>query len=111
MIRYGKLAGTAQGNATNYKEVIESLTLTADVVADNGEVLPASHHEEVEVLLRYLNHDGIRIVDIEGEWSMPVFGSGSARDNLEKVREVSDSLRYKELFASSFDRTAQRSTK
>ena len=111
VIRYGKLAGTAQGNATNYKEVIESLTLTADVVADNGEVLPASHHEEVEVLLRYLNHDGIRIVDIEGEWSMPVFGSGSARDNLEKVREVSDSLRYKELFASSFDRTAQRSTK
>ena len=110
VVRHGKLAGTAQGTSSNYKEVIESLKLTADIVVDNGEILPASHHEEVEVLLRYLNQDGIRLVDIEGEWSLPVFGSGAARDNLEKVREVAESLRYKELFANSFDRTAQRST-
>ena len=110
VIRHGRLAGTAQGTSSNYKEVINALKLTADVVVDNGEILPASHHEEVEVLLRYLNQDGIRLVDIEGEWSLPVFGSGAARDNLERVREVAESLRYKELFANSFDRTAQRST-
>ena len=34
-------------------------------------ILPASTHEEVEVLLRYLNQDEIRIVEISGEWSMP----------------------------------------
>lgn len=110
VVRHGKLAGTAQGTATNYKEVIDSLKLTADIVADNGEILPASHHEEVEVLLRYLNQDGIRLVDVEGEWSLPVFGSGAARDNLEKFREAADSLRYKEVFANSFERAAQRST-
>ena len=110
VIRYGKLAGTAQGNATNYKEVIDSLKLTADIVVDNGEILPASHHEEVEVLLRYLNQDGVRLVDVEGEWSLPVFGSGAARDNLEKTREAADSLRYKEVFANSFERAAHRST-
>jgi DNA polymerase-3 subunit epsilon len=110
VIRYGKLAGTAQGTSHNYKEVIESLKLTADVVTDNGEILPASHHEEVEVLLRYLNQDGLRLVDIESEWSLPVFGSGSARESLEKVRDAADSLRYKELFANSFDRAAQRTT-
>ena len=111
VIRYGRLAGSAHGNSSNYRDVIESLTLTADVVVDNGEILPASHHEEVEVLLRYLSHDGIRLVDIQGEWCMPTFGSGAARENLERVREVSDSLRYKEDFANSFERSAQRSTR
>ena len=111
VIRYGRLAGSAQGNSANYRDVIESLILTADVVVDNGEILPASHHEEVEVLLRYLSHDGIRLVDIQGEWCMPTFGSGAARENLERVREVSDSLRYKEDFANSFERSAQRSTR
>ena len=110
VIRFGRLAGTAQGTSINYKDVIESLTLTADVVVDNGEILPASHHEEVEVLLRYLSQDGIRLVDLDGEWSLPTFGSGSARQNLERVREASDSLRYKEDFANSFVRSAQRST-
>ena len=110
VIRFGSLAGTAQGTSINYKDVIESLTLTADAVVDNGEILPASHHEEVEVLLRYLSQDGIRLVDIDGEWSLPTFGSGSARQNLERVREASDSLRYKEDFANSFVRSAQRST-
>jgi hypothetical protein len=42
---------------------------------------------------------------------MPTFGSGAARENLERVREVSDSLRYKEDFANSFERSAQRSTR
>jgi len=111
VIRYGRLAGSAQGNSANYRDVIESLILTADVVVDNGEILPASHHEEVEVLLRYLSHDGIRLVDIQGEWCMPTFGSGAARENLERVREASDSLRYKEDFANSFVRSAQRSTR
>jgi DNA polymerase-3 subunit epsilon len=110
VIRFGRLAGSAQGSSKNYREIVESLRLTADVVADNGEILPASHHEEVEVLLRYLNQDGVRLVEIDGEWSLPVFGSGAARDVLEKARENSDAMRYKEAFANSFDRSPQRSS-
>jgi DNA polymerase-3 subunit epsilon len=111
VVRHGKLAGTAKANVKNYKEVIESLKLTADVVVDTGEILPASHHEEVEVLLRYLNQEGIRLVDIEGEWTLPTLGSGFARMKLEQVREISSSLHYKEDFANSFDSSAHRSTK
>ena len=84
--------------------------MTAEVVNEVEGILPASSHEEVEVILRYLNQDGIRIVEIEGEWSSPVFGSGAARHQLEKVRETSESHRYKEDFANSFDRATQRST-
>jgi DNA polymerase-3 subunit epsilon len=110
LIRYGRLCGSASGDSNNYKEVVDSLKLVGEIVTHSEEVLPASTHEEVEVLLRYLNQDEIRIVEISGEWSMPTFGSGYARLKLERVRESSQNLIYKEDFANSFDRAAQRST-
>ena len=110
VIRFGRLAGTAKAGVANYREVVESLKMTAEIVVDNGEVLPASSHEEIEILLRYLNQEGIRLVEIDGEWSSPTWGSGFARMKLEQVREISTSLRYKEEFANSFDTATQRST-
>ena len=110
VIRYGKLAASAISKSGNYREIVESLKLTAEVVIDNGEILPASHHEEVEVLLRYLNQEGIRIVEVDGIWALPTFGSAAARSEIEKVRSKIDANSYKEDFANSVDRFAQRST-
>lgn len=110
VIRYGKLAGTARAGTSTHKEVLEALRLTAEIVQDNGEILPASSHEEVEVLLRYLNQEGMRLVEIDGEWSLPAFGSGYLRMKLEQLKELTSSSHYKEDFASSFERLAQRST-
>lgn len=110
LIRYGRLCGSARGNASNYREVVESLKLVGEIVTENEGILPASTHEEVEVLLRYLNQEDVRLVEISGEWCMPTFGSGYARLKLEQVRENSQTLIYKEDFANSFDRSAQRST-
>ena len=110
LIRYGRLCGSASGNATNYKEVVESLKMVGEVVTDSQGILPASTHEEVEVLLRYLNQEDIRLVEISGDWSMPTFGSGYARLKMERVRETSQNLIYKEDFANSFDSSAHRST-
>lgn len=109
LIRHGRLCGSARGNISNYREVVDSLKLVGEVVDYNEQVLPASTHEEVEVLLRYLNQEEIRLVEISGQWSMPTFGSGYARVKLEKVKESTQNLIYKEDFANSFDRTAQRS--
>ncbi len=110
LIRYGRLCGSASGNASNYREVVESLKLVGEVVTENQGILPASSHEEVEVLLRYLNQEDIRLVEISGEWCMPTFGSGYARLKLEQVRENSQNSIYKEDFANSFESSAQRST-
>ncbi len=110
LIRFGRLCGSASGNAGNYREVVESLKLVGEVVTESEGILPASTHEEVEVLLRYLNQEDIRLVEISGEWCMPTFGSGYARLKLEQVRENSQNLIYKEDFANSFDSSAQRST-
>jgi len=110
LIRFGRLCGSASGNAGNYREVVESLKLVGEVVTESEGILPASTHEEVEVLLRYLNQEDIRLVEISGEWCMPTFGSGYARLKLEQVRENSQNLIYKEDFANSFDSSAHRST-
>lgn len=110
IVRHGKFAASAIAKSSNYKEVVESLRLTAEVVFDNGEVLPASHHEEVEALLRYLDQEGIRIIEIDGIWALPTFGSAAARSEIEKVRAKVDANTYKEDFANSVDRFAQRST-
>jgi DNA polymerase-3 subunit epsilon len=110
VIRFGRLCATASASAANYKAVIESLKMTAEIVQDNGEILPASNHEEVEVLLRYISNPKIRIVELTGEWSMPIKGSGFARQQLEIYRESSQTLIYKEDFANSFDNKTQRSS-
>jgi len=66
-------------------QTIESLTLTAEIVIDDGSILPASSHEEVEKLLSYLDNSEIRIVSIDGEWSSPIFSATAARERLEKL--------------------------
>ncbi len=86
-IRYGRLAGSAIATpGVDVAHTISSLISSAEVVATNESILPASTYEEVEKLLSYLDTEGLRLVSIEGEWSSPVFGAGSARHELERIR-------------------------
>ena len=102
-IRFGKLAGTftVDGRKLNstHGDIVETLRLTSEVVSADGSILPASSHEEVEKLLRYLDDDRITLVHIEGEWSMPVFGSHAVRNKFENVN-----LLRSQLSAHLFDR-------
>ncbi len=77
-------------------------------MADNGTILPASSHEEVETLLRYAERESTELLEIDGEWSRSIFGAGHARFSLEKMKIVSEQARYKEDFANSFERSRQR---
>lgn len=108
LIRYGRLAATLVTSPENLSSAITAIKLTAEVVEDNGGILPASSHEEVEVLLRYLERDCIELVEIEGDWARSVFGAGYARARLENLKIISEKNRYKEDFASSFERSRQR---
>lgn len=86
-IRYGRLAGSAiSTTGVDIAHTISSLISSAEVVSTNESILPASTYEEVEKLLSYLDAEGLRLVSIEGEWSSPVFGAGSARHELEQIR-------------------------
>ena len=57
------------------QHTIESLVLTSEVVIDDGSILPASSHEEVEKLLTFIDSEDVRIVSIKGQWALPIFGS------------------------------------
>jgi DNA polymerase-3 subunit epsilon len=86
-IRHGRLAGSATSTpGVDISHTIASLVASAEVVSGGNSVLPASTYEEVEILLSYLESEEIRLVSLEGEWSSPVFGAGSARHELEKLR-------------------------
>ena len=54
---------------------VRELQSTADTVVPGPGPLPASTAEEAELLLRWLESDGVRLVQVDGEWSCPVGGA------------------------------------
>jgi DNA polymerase-3 subunit epsilon len=76
VIRHGRLAaaGVIPPGADASLWVLELRTVADTVVAGPGP-LPASTAEETELLLRWLESDGVRLVHVEGEWACPVGGA------------------------------------
>jgi DNA polymerase-3 subunit epsilon len=98
-VRYGRLAGSAQTSDKNrIDEVADSLRVTSEIIEENDSILPASSHEEVEKILRYLESDGVSLYELDGEWSMPTFGSAVARSQFTRLE-----LLRSELSAHTFD--------
>jgi len=83
-VRYGRLAGTSLSPAGADPMVyVHSLRATAEVVTGTGSCAPAAFAEETEMILRWLETPGVRIVTIDGSWSCPVGGAGAVRASLE----------------------------
>ena len=79
-IRYGRLAGSAvTPRGADPHPTISVLRATSEVVAAPVGPVPAALPEEAQVVLGWLESDGVRIVDIDGEWSCPVGGAQAAR--------------------------------
>ncbi|WP_148575059.1 DEDD exonuclease domain-containing protein [Nocardioides caldifontis] len=76
VIRHGRLAaaGTIPPGADASLWVLE-LRAQAETVVPTPGPLPASTAEEAELLLRWLESDGVRLVHVDGEWSCPVGGA------------------------------------
>jgi DNA polymerase-3 subunit epsilon len=113
LIRFGRLAASIvvkiqQQDQVRIREAVNALKAVGEVVTDNGTILPASSHEEVETLLRYAERESIELLGIDGEWSRSIFGAGHARSSLEKLKVIAEQVRYKEDFANSFDSSRQR---
>lgn len=113
LIRFGRLAASLitkveLSKSDRMDEVLTAIRSISEVVADNGTILPASSHEEVETLLRYVEKDSTMILAIDGNWSRATFGAGHARSSLEKLKMLNEQSRYKEDFANSFERSRQR---
>jgi DNA polymerase-3 subunit epsilon len=78
-IKFGRLAATnISSPTTSVASALDALYLLAENVSNEG-FLQQVNHEEVELILNYLESDGVRIVRVEGEYTFPAFGPNSQR--------------------------------
>jgi len=76
VVRRGRLAAAGViPPGTNAHAYVASLRAAAETVPAAPGPIPAASAEETEAVLRWLEKPGIRLVDIEGEWSCPVAGA------------------------------------
>src|SRR4051812_43240926 len=103
VVRHGRLAaaGVIPPGAAAQQYVAE-LRLCAETVGDAPGPVPAASAEESEKVLRWLESEGVRLVDVEGEWACPVAG---ASRHLAVHEAVSQSRRSLVPFADRRDLT------
>lgn len=82
-VRHGRLAGSTHSPAgADPIPYVTALQASAEVVAaptgPGTSALPA----ETELVLRWLEAEGTRLVDIDGEWTCPVGGAAAAHEEL-----------------------------
>jgi DNA polymerase-3 subunit epsilon len=83
-VRHGRLAATTVSpRGADPMPYVQALRDSAEIVLPAPWPAPAATPEETEKVLRWLEQPGVRLVDLQGEWTCPVGGAGSARAQLE----------------------------
>ena len=83
-VRYGRLAGTVVSpRGADPMVHVRNLQATAEVVLAPLAGAAAALTEETEIVLRWLEAPGVRIVELDGSWTCPVGGAGAVRHELE----------------------------
>lgn len=92
VVRYGRLAAAGViPSGADAKQYVEELGDSAETVLPGLGPVGAATAEESEKVLRWLESPGVRLVDVEGEWSCPVFGAGgrlAVHDAVEQSRRA-----------------------
>lgn len=77
-IRHGRLAGSVLApRGADPMPYIDALVTSAEHVAAPATPLPAAIIEETEIIARWLETPGVRLVEVTGDWSCPVRGAAS----------------------------------
>ncbi|GAA4112396.1 DEDD exonuclease domain-containing protein [Nocardioides fonticola] len=93
VVRHGRLAaaGVIPRGADAHRYVAE-LRASAETVRPALGPVPAAAPEETEKVLRWLEAPGVRLVDIDGEWTCPVRGAHRHLPRHDAVEESRRSL-------------------
>lgn len=91
VVRHGRLAaaGVIPPGADAH-QFVELLKASAETVRSAPGPVPAATAEETEKVLRWLESDGVRLVEVDGEWSCPVAGATrhlAVHDAVEQSRQ------------------------
>lgn len=77
-IRHGRLAGSVVApRGADPTPYIDALVTSAEHVTAPTAPLPAAIIEETEIIARWLATPGVRLVEVDGDWSCPVRGAAS----------------------------------
>jgi len=83
-VRFGRLAGTTVApRGADPEPYINALAAIAENVTPSPGPAPSASAEETEKILRWLESAGVRMVAVDGEWTCPVYGAGSAQASLD----------------------------
>ena len=84
VVRHGRLAAsTVAPRGADPMPYVDAARHSAEVVLPAPWPAPAAIPEETEKILRWLETPGVRIVDLDEEWTCHVGGAGGARAELE----------------------------
>ena len=80
-IRHGRLAGSSVApRGADPMPFVEALVASAEHVAPPVGPAPSAIVEETEILARWLETPGVRLVEVRGDWSCPVRGAAAYDD-------------------------------
>jgi DNA polymerase-3 subunit epsilon len=82
VIRHGRLAATScVPHAPRLRPAMDALIATSAQVDAHGDGLPWGHIDEALAVLAWLEADGVRLVEVDGSWTLPI-GSAAGRIGL-----------------------------
>ncbi len=86
VVRHGRLAAAGvMPRGAHPVPYVDALVATAETVAPGPGPIPAASAEETECVLRWLDSPGVRLVRVEGTWSLPAYGAGRLKDRVERA--------------------------
>ncbi|MFT4264896.1 MAG: DEDD exonuclease domain-containing protein [Nocardioides sp.] len=92
VVRRGRLAAAGViPRGADAHDFVRELCAGAETVLGGLGPAPAASAEESDLILRWLETDGVRLVDVDGEWTCPVRGAGrhlAAHDAVEESRRT-----------------------
>ncbi|MEV4244712.1 DEDD exonuclease domain-containing protein [Streptosporangium canum] len=97
VVRYGRLASAGvMPRGAHPTPFVDALVATAETVVPGPGPVPAASAEETECILRWLESPGVRLVQVEGTWSLPAGGAGRLRARLDRAYPAAEPHRRRE---------------
>jgi DNA polymerase-3 subunit epsilon len=93
VVRFGRLAAAGViPPGADARAYVADLCVSAETVVAAPGPVPAATAEETERILRWLESPGIRLIDVDGEWTCPIAGATRHLRLHDAVRESRESL-------------------
>lgn len=97
VVRHGRLVSAGvMPRGAHPTPFVDALVSTAETVVPGPGPVPAAGAEETECVLRWLESPGVRLVQVEGTWSLPIGGAGRLKARIDRAYQAREPHRLSE---------------